>query len=112
MREQSGLFYTIGGSLVASADEQPGMVLVTTIVSLDRLAEAEKAIKGVMQNAVDEITPEELQEAKHAIINSIVNNFATNKSMAAIFLSLDRFGFPPDYYDTRAQKYLPSRLIR
>lgn len=104
LREQSGLFYTISGSLVASADEQPGMVLVTTLVSLDRLGEAEKAIKGVIQNAVDEITPEELQEAKHAIINSIVNNFATNKSMAAIFLSLDRFGFPKDYYDTRAER--------
>jgi zinc protease len=104
LREQSGLFYTISGSLVASADEQPGMVLVTTIVSLDRLTEAEKAIKGVIQNAVDEITISELQEAKHAIINSIVNNFATNKSMAAIFLNLDRFGFPADYYDTRAQK--------
>lgn len=104
LREQSGLFYTISGSLVAAADEQPGMVLVTTIVSLDRLEEAEKAIQGVIQNAVDEITPEELQEAKHAIINSIVNNFASSKSMAAIFLSLDRFGFPSDYYDSRAQK--------
>ena len=104
LREQSGLFYTISGSLVAASDEQPGMVLVTTIVSLDRLEEAEKAIKQVIQNAVDEITPEELQEAKHAIINYIVNNFATNKSMAGIFLSLDRFGFPRDYYDTRAQK--------
>lgn len=104
LREQSGLFYTISGSLVAAADEQPGMVMVTTIVSLDRLAEAEKAIKQVIQNAMDEITPEELQEAKHAVINSIVNNFATNRSMAAIFLSLDRFGFPRDYYDTRAEK--------
>lgn len=104
LREQSGLFYTISGSLVAAADEQPGMVLVTTIVSLDRLEEAEKAIKQVIQNAVDEITPEELQEAKHAIINYIVNNFATNKGMASIFLSLDRFGFPRDYYDTRAEK--------
>lgn len=104
LREQSGLFYTISGSLVASADEQPGMVAVTTIVSLDRLEEAEKAIKQVIQNAVNEITSEELQEAKHAIINSMVNNFATNKSMASVFISLDRFGFPFDYYDTRAQK--------
>jgi zinc protease len=104
LREQSGLFYTISGSLVAAADEQPGMVLVTTIVSLDRLAEAEKAIKGVIENSVNEITPEELQEAKHAIINSIVNNFATNKGMAGVFLSLDRLGLPKDYYDTRAQK--------
>ena len=45
LREQTGLFYTIRGSLIAGADEQPGMFQVRTIVSVDRLAEAEKAIK-------------------------------------------------------------------
>lgn len=104
LREQSGLFYTIGGSLVSGASEQPGIVVVKTIVSLDRLAEAEKAIKEVITKAVDEITPAELQEAKHAIINSMVNNFATSAGMASVFLNLDRYGFPEDYFDTRAQK--------
>ncbi len=104
LREQSGLFYTIGGSLVSGASEQPGIVVVKTIVSLDRLAEAEKAIKDVITKAVDEITPAELEEAKHAIVNSMVNNFATNSGMAAVFLNLDRYGFPSDYFDTRAQK--------
>lgn len=104
LREQSGLFYTIGGSLVSGASEQPGIVVVKTIVSLDRLAEAEKAIKEVITKAVDEITPAELEEAKHAIVNSMVNNFATNAGMASVFLNLDRYGFPSDYFDTRAQK--------
>jgi zinc protease len=104
LREQSGLFYSINGSLIAGANEQPGMVIVKTLVSLDRLAEAEKAIKDVIENAVNEITPEELLEAKHAVVNSIVNNFATNLGMAQVFLNLDKFGFPADYYDTRAEK--------
>ncbi len=104
LREQSGLFYNIGGSLVASCAEEPGMVMVRTIVSLDRLAEAEKAIKEVIQKSVDTITPEEFLEAKHAISNSIVDNFATNKGMAAVFLSMDRYGLPRDYYDTRAER--------
>lgn len=104
LREQSGLFYTIGGSLVSGASEQPGIVVVKTIVSLDRLAEAEKAIKDVIAAAVDDITPAELEEAKHAIVNSMVNNFATNAGMATVFLNLDRYGFPADYFDTRAQK--------
>ena len=104
LREQSGLFYTISGSLVSGANEQPGMVIVKTIVSLDRLGEAEKAIKGVIEKAVNEISDAEFLEAKHAIINSIVNNFASNQAMAQIFLSLDRYSFSPDYYDTRAEK--------
>jgi len=37
LRERSGLFYTIAGSLISRAEHQPGMVFVKTIVSLDRL---------------------------------------------------------------------------
>ena len=104
LREQSGLFYTINGSLVSGSNEQPGMVIVKTLVSLDRLDEAEKAIKEVISQAIDEITPEEFLEAKHAIVNSMVNNFATNLGIAQVFLGLDKYGFPKDYYDTRAEE--------
>ncbi len=104
LREQSGLFYNISGSLVSGATEQPGMVKVTTIVSLDRLAEAEKAIKKVIDEAVDQVTDREFLEAKRAIINAVVDNFASNANMANVFLSMDRYGFPADYYDTRAEK--------
>ena len=104
LREQSGLFYTIQGSLVAGANEQPGMVIVKTIVSLDRLDEAQKAIQDVISKAINDISQEEFFEAKHAIINSVINNFATNQSMAQVFLGLDKYNFPKDYYDTRAEQ--------
>lgn len=45
LREQSGLFYAIAGGTIAGADEQPGMTFVKTLVSLDRLEEAQEAIK-------------------------------------------------------------------
>ena len=86
------------------------MVIVKTIVSLDRLNEAEKAIKDVIEKAVNEISDAEFLEAKHAIINSIVNNFASNQAMAQVFLSLDRYSFSRDYYDTRAEKILAITL--
>lgn len=104
LREQSGLFYNISGSLISGANEQPGMVIVKTLVSLDRLEEAEKAIKEVIDNVLENITDQEFLQAKQAIINSIVDGFATNANMARIFLSLDRFGFNNNYYDTRADK--------
>ena len=40
LREQTGLFYTISGSLLARSGKQPGIALVKTIVSLDRLYQA------------------------------------------------------------------------
>lgn len=102
LREQTGLFYTIRGSLVAGADEQPGMLQVRTIVSLDRLAEAEKVIKETIDNVIDTLTEEELEEAKRAVINTLVDSFASNSDIAGTFLYLDKFNFPADYFDKRA----------
>lgn len=101
LREQSGLFYSIGGSVVSSANEQPGMVHISTMVSLDRLKEAEKAIKDTLDNVLDTIKPEELDEARNAIITSLISNFESNYSIASAFLFLERYGFDYDYFDKR-----------
>ena len=102
LREQTGLFYTIKGTLVAGVDEQPGMFLVTTIVSVDRLKEAEAAIKKTIDTVVNTLTEDDLEEAKRAVINSLVDNFAANSSIASTFLFLDKYNFSDDYFDKRA----------
>jgi zinc protease len=104
LREQSGLFYTINGTLIAGSDEQPGMVLVKTIVSLDRLKEAEEVIKKTIDTAADTITENEFEESKNAMINSLVNYFASNNGIANALLFIERFGFSPDFFDSRAQE--------
>jgi zinc protease len=106
LREQSGLFYTIGGSLLAGSGQQPGMLFIKTIVSNDRLAEAERQIKAVIDAGAKDLTQEEHEEAQRAVINSLVDNFATNAQMATTFLFLDLFGFPKDYFDTRVKNLL------
>ncbi len=104
LREQSGLFYTIGGSMIAGADEQPGMILVQTIVSLDRLKEAEKAILKTMLETPNSIREHEFTEAQHAIINTQIDNFASNYGIANVFLFLDKFNFPVNFFDNRANE--------
>ena len=104
LREQTGLFYTIRGSLVSGTDEQPGMFLVRTIVSLDRLAEAEKVIKNTIDTVVDTLTEEELGEAKRAVGSTLIDNFASNSDIASSFLFLERFKLPADYFDNRADQ--------
>ncbi len=102
LREQTGLFYTIRGSLISGADEQPGMFQVRTIVSLDRLAEAEKVIKETIDTVADTLTQEDLAQAKRAIVSSLVDNFSSNSDIANSFLFLEHFDFPIDYFDNRA----------
>lgn len=103
LREQSGLFYTISGSLVAYADEQPGMLFIKTIVSMDRLQEAQKLIKKCIKEAANDIRPEDLEQAKNAIVHHMIDLFSSNAHIAATLLTADRFNFPADYFDTRAQ---------
>jgi zinc protease len=102
LREQTGLFYGISGSLVVGSDEQPGIFQVRTIVSLDRLAEAEKVIKETIDTVADTLTEEEIAEAKRAVVSSLIDRFVSNNNIASTFLALERLGFPADYYDNRA----------
>jgi len=103
LRERTGLFYTINGTLLANADEQPGMMLVKTIVSLDRLKEAEKAIKNTIDTVADSLTEQELKEAKLAVLNSLMYNFESNGAIARAFLFLDKYNLPVTFFDKRAQ---------
>jgi len=102
LRERSGLFYTIRGSTVAGAYEQPGLMMIKTIVSLDRLAEAEKAIRDTLRTCVNSLTQEEVEEAKRALEATLINNFASNHAIALAFLFLDRYKLPADFFDNRA----------
>lgn len=103
LRERTGLFYTINGTLLANADEQPGMMLVKTIVSLDRLKEAEKAIQDTIDTVADSLTLQELKEAKLAVLNSLMYNFESNGAIARAFLFLDKYNLPVTFFDQRAK---------
>lgn len=101
LREQTGLFYTIGGSLVYNIDKQPGMIIIKTVVSGDRLNEAERAIENVINTAIDNVTDDEFEQAKRAIINSLVDNFSTNYKIAVVSIIKDEYNLPDDYFDKR-----------
>lgn len=104
LRERSGLFYNIAGKIANKADEQPGIFIVQTMVSLNKLEQAEKLIKKEIDTIVESLTEKELQNAKQSVINAQVSNFATNQNVASAFIAIDRFGFSDDYFDTRAKK--------
>jgi zinc protease len=104
LRERSGLFYTIGGSLIANADQQPGMSYIKTIVSPDRLVEAEKSIREVIAHGAQGLTQDELNEAVRAVVSSMVDNFASMKKMASTFLFMDTFDLTPEFFKNRYEQ--------
>jgi len=110
IRTRTGLFYTIGGSLISNVDVEPGLIMIKTIVSNDRLVEAEKAIEEVIANATENITETEFSQAKQAIINTLVDNFSSNYKTAATFLFKDKYRLSDDYFDDRAKQILAVDL--
>lgn len=101
IREQTGLFYTINGSLIAGSDHQQGLVFIKTIVSNDRLDEAEKLIKDAIEHAKNLVTQEDVDHARNALINTLVENFESNSDTARSFISIDCYGLPATYFDER-----------
>lgn len=101
LRMQTGMFYTIGGSLLLSATEQPGMMYIRTIVSNDKLEQAQQAILQVLDEAIDTITEEDLQTAKRAVLSSVDARYELNSDKAATFLFLKKYNLPFDYFVTR-----------
>ncbi|MBP6869309.1 insulinase family protein [Candidatus Babeliales bacterium] len=101
LRQQSGLFYTVGGSLLAGATDQPGMISIRTIVSKDRTQEAQNAFVKLLDEAIDSFSQEELDEARRTIINSCALNFETNTSKASTFLFLKKYNLSDDYFEQR-----------
>ena len=104
-RQEGGLFYGIKGSLIVGCDEEPGMVVVKTTVSLSRLEEAKEILRAIIDGAIESITQSQLDEAKRAIINGLVDNLSSGKKIAGTILGLERFGLPANYFDT-----LPAKI--
>lgn len=104
VREKTGLFYRINGSLLVRAGKQPGMTFVKTLVSLDRLDEAEKLIGEAISHSADALNERELDEARRGLINSMVDNFESYKQMVSTFLYLRRYNLPLNYFDKRAEQ--------
>jgi len=105
LREATGLFYTITGSLASGADEQPGKFVVKTIVSRDHLDEAIQAIKNTIDEATSTITDEEIEDAKRAILYAQIDLCNTSNTIASMLLTLHKLQLPYDYYDTRYQRF-------
>jgi zinc protease len=103
LRMQSGLFYTIGGSLLFGSTEQPGMIFIKTIVSNDRVDEAQAAILQVLDEAIDTITQEELDSAKRSIITAFDKGYELNSNKVATFSMLKKYNLPFNHYEQRAQ---------
>lgn len=100
LREKYGLFYAIGGSLVYNSKEEPGLMLIKTLVSNDKVEQAKKlilaSIDDLGQNGIIQC---EFDMAKSMILSSLVENFESNMKTASAFLFLKKFNLDLNLFD-------------
>ncbi len=110
LREQTGLFYTVGGSLVANSSKQPGMIYIRTIVSKDRLGEAERVIRHCLDTAILTVHEDEFKEAQEMVINGFAECFENNEAILNTLCFLKKFNLPDDYFQQSIAKVRAIKL--
>ncbi len=104
LREKSGLFYAIGGSLVHGSREAQGLMYIKTLVSFDKIDLAKKLILDTLDNlGKNGITEEEFSMAKDLAISSSVELFENNMNIAQTFLFLKRFNLNFNLFDKQTE---------
>ncbi len=104
LREKSGLFYAIDGSLICGSLEAPGIMYIKTLVSFDKIALAQNLILDTLEKlGKNGITKDEFSEAKDLAISSSVELFENNMHIAQTFLFLKRFNLNFNLFDKQAE---------
>lgn len=114
VREQTGLFYSAGGTFAANATREHGFDYMAMLVSPENVVLAEQKLHEFMAMIVrDGLTQEELEEARIIYLKGLIDVISSPSVVAATFCSLDSLGLGFDYYDTvlqRVQKYSLDEL--
>lgn len=104
LREKTGLFYVIGGSLIYGAHEQPGMVFLKTTVATEKVDLAQKLILEALDTVQQHgVTHDELERAKNLLLASSVELFESNAQMAQTFLFLKKLHLSFNLFDKQAE---------
>lgn len=97
VRERTGLFYSITGSPLVHAGLYAGMVRIKTLVTPDRVEQADYEIKKALRDIPEYITEETLAKARSSIISARMQTLLSNKQLATLLISLERCGLSLEY---------------
>jgi zinc protease len=102
LREQTGIFYTIGGSLMYGATDQPGMMFIKTVISPDKVEIAQDLIRKEMKKLREKgLFRGEAEFSVRSLISASVRVFESSRSIAKTFLFFKRCGMNFDLFDKR-----------
>lgn len=104
IREETGLFYNIEGSLTRDSGRVRGYIYISTLVYPYNLTKLEKIIDHLIKKAPESITQQEMNQSKNMIVHSFVDNFSSHEKMISTLLFLSTNNYANDYYRKKAEE--------
>ncbi len=97
IRSRQGLAYSVG-SAPGTGFRFPGLFMAFTMTKSESSEKATTAILAEIEKMItEEVTPEELDQAKDGILNSEVFSFDTKREILDRMVMYERYGYPQDF---------------
>lgn len=103
IREQTGLFYSIQGTMIYGCGRHPGIIMIKAITSPKFVDDALTKIKIAWENLVNSITDEKINVAREAIISSLSDMVSFQTSIASTLIFLNRYNLDKNYFNSRIE---------
>jgi len=114
LRMQAGMFYTAFGGFGIGEGKEKGFDVVGSILSLDKLDDAEVGMKKMIEQvAQGGISEQELNSARRQYLKILIDLASSNEAVSAMLANLKAFELGFDYYDKvldRIQKIKKEEL--
>ena len=101
LRQKTGMFYNIGGTMLAGCGEYPGMMYVRAITNPGLVDKALVLIKDMMSDWIDNVTDSEYQEAQNALANNLHESYGTAANIVSTVAFMHRHDIEPKYFENR-----------
>lgn len=100
VRSRQGLAYSVGSS-PGTGFRNPGLFIGFTITKSETSEKATTAVLNEIEKMVtDEVTDDELAQAKDSILNSEVFSYDTSREILDRAVMFERYGYPSDFLQT------------
>jgi len=105
LRERTGLFYDAAGAWAANVAKEPGFDIVFAILSKEKIDEAEKLIRDMINDFGENgIKEEELEDARQWYLKKLIDSTGSNSARARTLSREEEMELGFDYYDELLKK--------
>lgn len=103
LRESTGFFYSIGGSLLAGCAEHNGMILIRGITSKNLVEKSFNMIDELINNDLMNFNENDIIDSKKVLINALPEALSNYRSIASSIIFMHRYDLNKNFFQDRIE---------